>query len=106
MQNFLNVFNKASENNILVDELIAATSTDWFLNEVLKVSEETYNKYFNKLAKPLWRYYLHGGEEIRAIENNMYEDVVAEGYDVDNLTEEEKIKIINNYIEAFTEAND
>lgn len=104
MQNFLNTFKKANENNILVDELIASNSTDWFLNEVLEVSEKTYDEYFNKLAKPLWRYYLDGEESIQEIENNMYKYFCAEGYDVENLTEEEKIQIIENYIAVFTKA--
>lgn len=94
MQNFLNVFRKATENNILVDELIVANSTDWFLNEVLEVSNKTYSEYFNKLADAIWKCYLDTELSIKDIENNIYECIFETGND----NESKKIKIIDYVI--------
>ena len=100
MKNFLNVFNKASENNILVDELIAANSTDWFLNEVLEVSDETYSEYFNKLADTIRKCYLDTELSINDIENNIYECIfgTSNNKNIESATESKKIEMIDYVI--------
>lgn len=100
MQNFLNVFNKATENNILVDELVAANSTDWFLNEVLEVEDNTYNKYFDKLANAIRKCYVNTELGIKDIENNIYECIFEtdDNKNIENAPESKKIEVIDYVI--------
>ena len=100
MSNFLNVFRKATENNILVDELIAATSTDWFLNEVLGVEDNTYNKYFDKLADAIRYCYIDTELSIKDIENNIYECIfeMDDNKNIESATESKKIEMIDYVI--------
>lgn len=100
MKNFLNTFKKATENSILVDELISANSTDWFLNEVLEVSDKTYSEYFNKLADAIWKCYIDTELSIKDIENSIYVSIfeIDDNKNIESLTESKKIKIIDYVI--------
>lgn len=100
MQNFLNTFKKANENNILVDELIAANSTDWFLHEVLGVEDNTYNKYFDKLADAIRYCYIDTELSINDIENNIYECIFGmnDNKNIEFATESKKIEMIDYVI--------
>lgn len=100
MKNFLNVFRKASENNIFVDELISANSTDWFLKEVLEVSNKTYSEYFNKLADAIRKCYLDTELSIKDVENSIYECIyeIDDNKNIESATESKKIETIDYVI--------
>lgn len=98
MKNYLNTFRKANDNNILVDELIAANSADWFLKNVLEVEEKTYNKYFDNLAEAIWGCYIDAELNLEEIENNMYEYAFEFDDEIETRTESEKIALIKYVI--------